>query len=204
MVCSRNGVSIIFIFTTPCHPCQARQLQLWFLPLGQGLGVRQKNPQKIHTKKHVAGPNLRCRVRPRVLFDLEVQPCNVFLLNRWIGSGAIPVKKPFTNGSTLTFAFVSHFAATNLCWVFQSIQKVKDDGQRTPYRRQAHTHTFQLKHLKPSVIFSTTSHYHACRTLAWIGRIGLQCQVLSICGFLLQRDGLIDRYIVKLIPKYFK
>jgi len=140
MVCSRNGVSIIFIFTTPCHPCQARQLQLWFLPLGQGLGVRQKNPQKIHTKKHVAGPNLRCRVRPRVLFDLEVQPCNVFLLNRWIGSGAIPVKKPFTNGSTLTFAFVSHFAATNLCWVFQSIQKVKDDGQRTPYRRQAHTH----------------------------------------------------------------
>lgn len=156
-VCSRNGSSIIFIFTTPRHPCQARQLQLWFLPSGQGLGVRQKIHKKSTQKKHVAGPNLRCRVRPRFFLIWEFNHAMFVLLNRWIGSGAIPVKKPFTNGSTLTFAFVSHFAATNLCWIFQSKR----------WKMMVNAHHIAGRHTHISVeTFETICHFFNNITLS--------------------------------------
>ena len=106
VVCSRNGVSIIFICTAPCHPCQARQLQLWFLTLSQGLGVRvwvyhPKNPQK-----HAAGLSLRCRVRPRCFNDLGVQPCHVFLLKRkWSHPGQEALHEWFHSYLCLCFPF---------------------------------------------------------------------------------------------------
>ena len=107
----RGMVSIIFIFTPPSHPCQARQLQLWFLTLTQGLGVRVCVYHPKNPKQHAAGLSLRCRVRPRFFYENLFNHAMFFY---WRGSRAIPVKKPFTNGSSLTFAFVSHFAATIL------------------------------------------------------------------------------------------